>query len=305
VVVVGFAGWALVRLAGWDSTFPVLQLIAFTPFVAGVAVLIPDALLLLRRTPAALAALAVAVVLVAVLVPRATPDGGPLPTGPTLRVLSSNMLEGGADPDTIVALVRAHAVDLVAIQEYTPGAQHALDLAGLRDLLPYTSMHPAEGVGGSALYSRYPLRDDGVRNNPGVFTQARGTLSVPGAPPVAVESVHTCAPSGAPLTRCWADSFPNQPPATVDGPVRLLLGDFNATLDHSVLRRLLATGYRDAADVLGDGMGTTWPYDKLFPRITLDHVLADRRVGVRAFAIHPVPRSDHRALYAELVLPGA
>jgi endonuclease/exonuclease/phosphatase (EEP) superfamily protein YafD len=89
----------------------------------------------------------------------------------------------------------------------------------------------------------------------------------------------------------------------VDGPVRLLLGDFNATLDHSVLRRLLATGYRDAADVRGDGMGTTWPYDKLFPRIALDHVLADRRVGVRAFAIHAVPRSDHRALYAELVLP--
>jgi hypothetical protein len=31
--------------------------------------------------------------------------------------------------------------------------------------------------------------------------------------------------------------------------------------------------------------------------------VADRRVGVRGVATYPNPNSDHRALYAELVLP--
>ena len=42
--------------------------------------------------------------------------------------------------------------------------------------------------------------------------------------------------------------------------MRLLVGDFNATLDHAALRRLLDTGYRDAASVVGQGMTPTcWP----------------------------------------------
>jgi endonuclease/exonuclease/phosphatase family metal-dependent hydrolase len=141
--------------------------------------------------------------------------------------------------------------------------------------------------------------------NPMEFGQARGTLTVPGAAPLAVESVHTCAPAAAGSTGCWERSFRNEPPATVDGQVRVLLGDFNATLDHAVLRHLLATGYRDAGDVAGAGLAATWPYDKLFPRVTLDHVLADRRVGVRRFVVNPVPRSDHRSVFAELVLPAS
>ncbi len=303
--VAGLAIWALVRLFGLDAWYPAIQLIAFTPYVAGVAVLVPEVALALRRPRAAVAAGVVAVVLVAFLVPRAAADGARLPTGPRLTVMSANLLQGGADPDALLGLVRTHGVDVLALQEYTPGADEALHRAGLHLLLPYTSLHAAEGVGGSALYSRWPMRDDGVRMNPWAFGQARGALTVPGAPPVAVESVHTCAPSSAAATTCWRRSFTNQPPPTVDGPVQLLIGDFNATLDHAPLRHLLGSGYRDAADLVGAGVATTWPYDTLFPRVALDHVLADRRVGVRRFAVYPVPRSDHRAVVAELVLPAA
>jgi endonuclease/exonuclease/phosphatase (EEP) superfamily protein YafD len=202
-----------------------------------------------------------------------------------------------------VALVRQDRVDLLALQEYTPDAERALNGAGLGDVLPYRSSHPLPGVGGSALYSRFPLHDDGVRLNPYEFGQARATVSVPGAAPVAVESVHTTAPSSAEVTDGLTRSLAGEPPATVDGQVRILLGDFNATLDHAALRRLIGTGYRDAADVTGDGLVMTWPYDKVFPRIALDHVLADRRVGVRHVEVHPLVNSDHRAVYAELVLP--
>jgi endonuclease/exonuclease/phosphatase (EEP) superfamily protein YafD len=213
------------------------------------------------------------------------------------------MRVGGADPVGIVTLVRDGHVDLLALQEYTPEAERALERAGLSTLLPNRSSHPLPGVGGSALYSRFPLVDDGVRMNPYEFGQARATVSVRGAAPLRVESVHTTAPWPAEATDGLPRSLANEPPATVDGPVRVLLGDFNATLDHAALRRLIGTGYRDAADVTGDGLVMTWPYDKVFPRIALDHVLADRRVGVRRVVVHPLVDTDHRAVYAELVLP--
>jgi endonuclease/exonuclease/phosphatase (EEP) superfamily protein YafD len=302
-VVAGFGAVALVRLLGLDSGYPLIQLVAFTPYVAGLCVLVPVGAALVRRWVAALAALAVSVSLVACVLPRAFGDGGTLPAGPTLRVLTANMRVGGADPAGIVALVRTDHADLLALQEYTPDAEQALARAGLSGLLPYRSSHPLPGVGGSALYSRFPMVDDGVRMNPYEFGQAKGIVTVPGAAPVAVESVHTTAPSSEEVTDGLPRSLANEPPATVDGQVRVLLGDFNATLDHAVLRRLLGTGYRDAADVTGDGLRTTWPYDKVFPRITLDHVLADRRVGVRRTDVHPLADTDHRAVYAELVLP--
>jgi endonuclease/exonuclease/phosphatase family metal-dependent hydrolase len=196
----------------------------------------------------------------------------------------------------VVALVMWSVVRVVGADPGFP--------AGLKDLLPNGAVYPSPGVRGSALFSRWPVRDDGLRRNPAEFGQARATVTVAGAAPVAVESVHPCAPSAPDRSGCWAAGLAGQPPATVDGQIRLLIGDFNATLDHRALRRLLATGYRDAADVTGAGLTGTWPMDKPLPKIALDHVLADRRVGVRHFAAYPVPDSDHKAVFAELILPG-
>jgi len=308
-VVAGFALWAVVRLFGLEAGYPFIQLISFTPYLAALALPVPLVALVLRRWPAAAVATLTVAALAAAVLPRGFAAGDPLPAGPTLRVLTANMMVGAADPARLVALVRTERVDLLALQEYTPQAERALDAAGLAGLLPHRSAHPIPGVGGSALYSRLPLHDDGVRMNPYEFGQARATVPVPGAAPVAVESVHVTAPAstspdlGSKVTEAWTRALAAEPPATVDGQVHLLLGDFNATLDHAALRRLIGTGYRDAADVTGQGLSMTWPYDRLFPRVALDHVLADRRVGVRRVAVYPVPGSDHRAVLAELVFP--
>ncbi|GAA4220881.1 endonuclease/exonuclease/phosphatase family metal-dependent hydrolase [Streptosporangium album] len=71
------------------------------------------------------------------------------------------------------------------------------------------------------------------------------------------------------------------------------------------MRELLTAGYRDAADVTGQGFTPTWPQQgwEPVPGVTLDHVLADPRIGVRSFGVHRVPGTDHRAVFAELVLP--
>jgi endonuclease/exonuclease/phosphatase family metal-dependent hydrolase len=58
--------------------------------------------------------------------------------------------------------------------------------------------------------------------------------------------------------------------------------------------------------VVGHGLQPSWPYDaQRLPKVTIDHVLADRRIGVRASEVFPNPGSDHRAVFAALVLPSA
>lgn len=297
--------WAVVRLAGLERG-PGVQAVAFLPYVAAWApVPLVLALALRRRWPALVAA-GTAVALLAVVAPRAVADRQPAVAGPTVRLLTANLLLGGADPGTVVGLVRAHRVDVLTVQEFTPGIAVELDRLGLAGLLPYRQLNPEVGSTGSGLYARFPISGGGVRHNRGLgFTQAYGTLAVPGAPPLRVESAHPAAPYAVRVVPAWWTDLRAEPHATPDGRLSVLAGDFNATLDHAPLRDLIDTGYVDAADAAGAGLTGTWgPYDgDRIPPVTIDHVLADRRIGVRAVRVYGVPGSDHRAVLAELRLP--
>ncbi|RIV40926.1 endonuclease/exonuclease/phosphatase family protein [Micromonospora radicis] len=301
-------GWAVARLVGLDRG-PLVQLLAFTPYAA-VGSLAPLllALALRRRRPAVVAALTTAVLL-AVVVPRALPAAQPSVSGPVVRLLTANLLAGAADATTVVDLVRAERVDVLVVQEFTPSAQAELDRLGLDRLMPYRQLNPVVGTPGSGLYARHPIARGGIRQLRGGwgFTQAYATVRVPGAPEVRVESAHPAAPYALDQTGYWRTDLAAQPPATPDGPLSVLAGDFNATLDHAPLRALLDTGYVDAAAAVGAGLAGTWgPYDgDLIPPVTIDHVLVDRRIAVRALTVHGLPGSDHRMLLAELRLPAA
>ncbi|MGN9808392.1 endonuclease/exonuclease/phosphatase family protein [Micromonospora sp. BQ11] len=298
--------WAGARLLGLDRG-PGVQVLAFTPYAAaGSLAPLVLAVALRRRWTAAVAAVATAV-LVVLVVPRMLSSPQPDAGGPTVRLLTANLLAGAADARTLVDLVRRHRVDVLAVQEFTPGAQAELDRLGLAELLPHRQLHPQVGTVGSGLYARFPIGEGGVRHNRGGwgFDQAYGTVAVPGAPPVRVESAHPAAPYAIDQVGHWRTDLAAQPPATPDGPLRILAGDFNATLDHTPLRDLLHTGYVDAADAAGAGLVGTWgPYDgDPIPPVTIDHVLVDRRIAVRAVSVHDVPGSDHRAVLAEVALP--
>ncbi|GAA0366750.1 endonuclease/exonuclease/phosphatase family protein [Micromonospora gifhornensis] len=302
------AGWALARVAGLDRG-ALVQLLAFTPYaLLGSLVPLLLALALRRRWPAVVAAV-VTTTLVAVVAPRALPSTQPAVTGPTVRLLTANLLAGAADPAAVVDLVRTERVDVLVVQEFTPSAQAELDRLGLDRLLPYRHLNPVVGTPGSGLYARHPISGGGIRPLRGAwgFTQAYATVAVPGAPEVRVESAHPAAPYALDQNGYWRTDLAAQPPATPQGALSILAGDFNATLDHGPLRALLRTGYVDAAAAVGAGLVGTWgPYDgDRIPPVTIDHVLVDRRIAVRDVSVRPLPGSDHRMILAELALPHA
>ncbi len=302
------AAWAVIRFGGWERG-PLVQLFAFTPYAAA-AIWLPALIAVATRrwVGAAVAVVAAALLTVAVL-PRALTDDdrGPA-TGVPMQVLTANVLAGSADPQTLVRLVREHDVAVLALQEFTPAMQTRLSAAGMDTLLPYTSLAAEYGTTGSALYARYPITEAGSRRNGGGFMQAYGTVQPPGAGPLIVESAHPVAPYNLQVLADWRDDIDNQPRPDPAGPPRIVAGDFNATLDHKPLRDLIGRGYRDAAATDGAGLVGTWgAYGRgpSLPPVTIDHVLVDRRIGVRDVEVHGVPSSDHRSVLASLTVPAA
>jgi endonuclease/exonuclease/phosphatase (EEP) superfamily protein YafD len=296
--------WAILRLGGGDRGL-LVQLFAFTPYVAAWSLLPVVVALATRHWAAGTLAVVAAAILAGCVLPRALPAKSPS-TGVALHVMSSNMLAGGADPETITRLVRENDIAVLAVQEFSPEARAGLSKAGLDELLPYSSLADEVGTTGSGLYSRFPVTAAGAQRNGGGFMQAYATIQPPGAAPLVVESAHPNAPYAVSALKDWRGDLQGQPRADPNGPARILLGDFNATLDHRAMRELVSHGYRDAADTVGKGLVPTWgPYHgpRRLPPITIDHVLVDDRIGVRDVSVHRIPDSDHRAVLAFLTVP--
>lgn len=300
------------RTFGLEATWPLRTLISYTPYAAAAACLPPVAALLLRDRRLALAAALSPLVLASLLLPRLLADAPSGATGPTLRVESVNLYYGHVDASAVIALVDEHRPDVLSVQELTGGAAAALDAAGIADRLPYRELSPGIDASGTGVYSRFP-----VTRAPGLecactFTMTGVTVAVPGTSPVELLAAHPLAPYEPRVVDLWLDDLARLPRATPDGAVRILAGDFNATLDHAALRDLVDSGYADAASAVGEGLTGTWQpfagdrgtYGRLRPpRVALDHVLVDERAGVASVAFAEFPGGDHLSVIADIVLP--
>jgi endonuclease/exonuclease/phosphatase (EEP) superfamily protein YafD len=303
----------------WSQT--VFVLLALTPFAAAGALVVAVVVLLLRRWAAGAVALVGALVLAAVVVPRAVPSGDPgLRPGPTTApvvVATVNLQFGRADPAAVVALVREQRVDVLGLQELTPEAEQGLDAAGLGAELPFRASMAREGAGGTALMARHPLGPSGLTLRPGVFTQVTARVLPPGNP-VDVVVAHPSAPVFRGDPEGWAREIHDLPgPASADDPPRLIIGDLNATLDHRPLRELLTgdaaersstmepgSTWTDAACELGEALDGTWPTDRAIPPFAaIDHVLVSGSATPVELATRRVPGTDHEALVVTVLVP--
>jgi endonuclease/exonuclease/phosphatase (EEP) superfamily protein YafD len=304
VAVVPVVGWAVVRLFGLDRGYPLEAMMPFTPYVAaGSVAVVAFALALRRWAPAAVAALA-ALCLGAAVLPREFGDGTVSAAGHrTLRVLAANVHEGGASPAGLLRLVDELHPDVLTIEEFTPRFGREMAAAGLDSRLRHHVLDPAGDARGTAIYSRYPLRR--LPTADFRFRMARAEASLPGGRRLRIVAVHPIPPRHSGWVGEWEDVLSTLPSGG-QGTPWLLAGDFNATLDQAPFRELDGRGYRDAGEVAGKGLDATFPADGslLPPPITIDHILADDRFGIAEYEVVPLPDSDHRAIFAELTLPG-
>jgi len=231
------------------------------------------------------------------------PDAGP--GALTLRVLTLNVLRGSADPAAVVWAAGRHQVDLLVMQELTPGMVHRLADAGLDTLLPHRHLSPRPGPNGTGLWARWPLAP--LPPVPGVVSAApRARIQPLDGWPVTVTGVHARPPVGRNVRR-WQQELAAIRSALIgtDGQ-QVIAGDFNASRDHRPFRDLLAAGFLDCADAAQrrPWPGFTWPAGRWIPPvIRLDHVLVSRGgTRVRASQIIRVPGTDHRGVLAVIQL---
>ncbi|ROR46186.1 endonuclease/exonuclease/phosphatase family protein [Kitasatospora cineracea] len=301
VLLAGPAVLTVVRLLGWDDgTWWALPM-AGLPYAAVLCVVVLAVAVGLRGRWVGGVAAALVALQLWWLVPRFLPDGGAPPAGaPRLRVATSNNFMGQVSPKALVDLVREQRIDVLAVEEQSDSAAAALDAAGIRELLPHRER--PEGTD-SALYTRLPV---GSAADP-AWPTANLTVDV-GGHPVQLVAVHTYYPLGD--ARRWADDL-HRLRAAAPGRTRdaVLLGDFNATLDHAPMRDLLDTGLADTHEELGAGLFPTWPehhpdFRGVPPVIQIDHVLHGSALAAVAVSEHALARSDHRAVVAELAVVG-
>jgi endonuclease/exonuclease/phosphatase (EEP) superfamily protein YafD len=295
--------WALLRLLGLDGIYPLAPAMAFTPYVVATSPVPVLFALALKRRIVVIAAGVTALALLTTIAPRAVAGGQPSPAGPHLTVMTANLRFGRADPRTVLRLIRRYHVDVLSLEELTPGELQRLDDAGLAQQLPGRVAQPLGNASGSGLFATRRLTPIPAVNV-GPHAEPEALLRIAGAPALLLKAVHPVPPDHWGSVGTWRRTL-QALPGTTTPDVRILAGDFNATLDHAELRDVLDRGYADAAERAGAGLHATWP---ALPRsgalpITIDHVLVDRRVRVQAVHVEQLPGSDHRAVVAELILP--
>jgi endonuclease/exonuclease/phosphatase (EEP) superfamily protein YafD len=224
---------------------------------------------------------------------------------PDLTVMTANLRLGQADPRAVVRLVREQHVDVLVLEELTTTEADGLVAAGLLDVLPHVAGGPGGGPTGTAVVSRFALDSPSA-----LATRNRGlSMRVEAPKPFWLVAIHPSQPlhRGGGWNDDWA--VVDKTLATLDGP-RLLVGDFNSTLDHGPVRTALQGGLHDAAVQANSGWQPTWPSTvepyRLpwgFGLFAIDHVLASRQFDALTTRTFAITGTDHEALLARLAGP--
>ncbi len=216
----------------------------------------------------------------------------------TLTVMNANIYANKGDPVQLVEEARRANVDVLVVQEITEWALSRMDNeAGLAQLLPYRIGTPDGGVAGTMVFANQRLGTP--ERLPTMFQGWRvavGSLTLVAAHPVA-----PVAPTGADQ---WRSEHRMILEAAVDAEADLIVGDLNASPDHSVMRDYDDAGYRDTAELDNQGWQPTWPANHagiipwLSPVVRIDHVLVGPELTATDSWTVDIEGTDHLAVVA-------
>lgn len=315
VYFVGLFVWALVHWVIGDRWWWLFALNALAPYLfLPLPAILPLAFRLRRRET--WAGLGLAFALFAYLygglfLPQLP---GAQANGPTLTVMAYNVLGFNLATSNVVEAIRASQADVIALQELNPENAEAIERE-LMEVYPYQILNPQNGVTGSGVISRYPLRPTGEHLPGGwIGTPHVLELDFDGQPVTLIRfhayaGINNVAPREA-QARIIADFVAAHP-----GPF-IAAGDLNAT-DMSFAYRLLTGQLRDSWREAGWGFGQTFPgaasVGSSRPTLAgipvpmwlvrIDYIFHSDDFTAAAARIGPWDgASDHRPVVAELVL---
>jgi endonuclease/exonuclease/phosphatase (EEP) superfamily protein YafD len=229
--------------------------------------------------------------------PLFVPDQRAARTAP-FTVMVLNMFAGRADPAQVADM--AERADIVILVEVTPAALQALEGKAWDRRFPYSVGNSEDGVGGTAVYSRFRLSRARLIG-PTEFQQWAVAVEVPGVGPVRLLAVHPCNPFcgggrwHGDHQLIWNAAAEDQVTPTI------VAGDFNAVEDHGPMQRLHRLGLRSAGDIVGAGWVPTFPAGRRVPPLLpIDHVLVNDRLTATSVTAFSVPGTDHRGLLTTL-----
>jgi vancomycin resistance protein VanJ len=237
--------------------------------------------------------------------------------GPTLRVMTYNLLGFNFSSDAVIKTIHASQADVIALQELNPQNAAAIQ-RDLAETYPYQYLNPQDGVSGAGVISRYPLQPTGEKL-PGDWVSAPQILTLTVADRditfvrfhayAGVDAVTTREQEAQILADFVAAHAPHHP--------LIAAGDLNATdmnRAYGQLTSVLHDSWREA----GLGFGHTFPGSADTPGnsrprllglavppwlVRIDYVFYAG--GLAALSAHTGPwdgASDHQAMVAELTL---
>jgi endonuclease/exonuclease/phosphatase (EEP) superfamily protein YafD len=216
-------------------------------------------------------------------------------------VMSVNLMVGQASAARIVDIAARNDVDILVLQEVTPAALDRLRIAGLDQAYLHSAGAAMPGVAGTMVFAEEPLTDI----TPLDTTIGGWAMTIGGDSTLL--AIHPWPPFGD-ASEWHADhAAVRRAVGERTGPA-LVVGDFNATLDHRVVQELLARDFRDAAAGANSGWQPTWPAGgevtvtgvPIPPMMALDHVLVRGPLHAVDTQTVTIAGTDHRALIAEL-----
>lgn len=222
-----------------------------------------------------------------------------------VRVMTVNTLHGQASAAQIVATVREQKVEVLALQEVTPGMLSDLKNAGIYEVLPHYVFGDSgkwDNGGTNVLFSVVQMSNQNTNLLPiETSSMPAGDLTL-GGKAVRFVSAHPNSPhkGGQGL---WSEGLGTiQSLADYDHSY-VIMGDFNATWDHARFRELLGDAFVDAGEQAGEGFHMSYPANrKIPPMIEIDHIVYAKDSGIRVGNLQNVEiaGTDHMALLATL-----
>ncbi len=228
--------------------------------------------------------------------PFFVPDDRPA-AGPPFTIMSLNMLAGQANPAQVAA--QARDADVVVLLEITPAAVAGLRSHGWQAAFPYSVGNPTANVSGTAIFSRFPLRERQRIDTS--FQQWVADVDVPDAGKITLFAVHPCNPYCSTTAFETEHNIVRATAAKYDNEPLIVAGDFNAVNDHGPMIELYRDGLTAAGDITGAGWLPTYPAKgPIPPLIGIDHILVNDQLTATSIHTIEVNGTDHRGLLATI-----